>query len=106
DKQRGAAFNASHCLAFNNCLEDRELLDLGFSGPKFTWFHQQKKRRLDRAVCNAAWLSSFPESLVLHLPCIKSDHQPILIHSPSGVTPAINARSFRFQIHWLTHSDF
>ncbi|CAN1315863.1 hypothetical protein LINPERPRIM_LOCUS29860 [Linum perenne] len=82
DRQGGAEFNASRCRAFNNCLDDCDLIDLGFSGPKFTWFHGQKKRRLDRVVFNAAWMSAFPGSSVLHLPRIRSDHRPILIHYP------------------------
>ncbi|CAN1846263.1 Transposon TX1 uncharacterized 149 kDa protein [Linum perenne] len=106
DRLGGAYFNASRCRAFNNCLDDCELLDLGFSGPKFTWFHGQKKRRLDRAVCNAAWMTAYPGSAVLHLPRIRSDHRPILIHSPPEVTPAVNIRPFRFQIPWLAHGDF
>ncbi|CAN1121883.1 hypothetical protein LINPERPRIM_LOCUS2448 [Linum perenne] len=73
DRQGGATFNSSHFVAFNSCLEDCDLLELGFSGPKFTWFHGQKKRRLDRAVCNADWISSFPECSVLDLPRIRSD---------------------------------
>jgi hypothetical protein len=42
---------------FRDCLEDCNLLDLGFIGPKFTWTNKKSgdknvKVRLDRAVAN------------------------------------------------------
>ena len=42
---------------FRDCLDDCGLVDLGFSGPKFTWNNRQSadahvKVRLDRAVAN------------------------------------------------------
>jgi hypothetical protein len=43
--------------ALQECLQDCELMDLGFEGPKFTWFNRKDadshvKVRLDRAVAN------------------------------------------------------
>jgi hypothetical protein len=42
---------------FRECLEDSELIDLGYIGPKFTWNNRQAginnvRVRLDRAVAN------------------------------------------------------
>ena len=42
---------------FHECLEDCQLLDLGFCGPKYTWSNKQQgdhniRVRLDRAIAN------------------------------------------------------
>ncbi|XP_016675259.1 uncharacterized protein [Gossypium hirsutum] len=61
--------------------------------------------RLDRAICNNAWFTLFPNSLVTHLPRLKSDHRPLefslmpAIHSSQG-------RPFRFLAGWVEHPAF
>lgn len=47
----------SQIVAFQDCLQDCNLMDLGFTGPKYTWSNRQDaethvKVRLDRAVAN------------------------------------------------------
>lgn len=66
--------NPSSYASFNACIRDCNLLDLGFAGPPFTWSRGYLKERLDRVLCNDAWLSMFPESSVTHLPIPTSDH--------------------------------
>ncbi|CAN1125969.1 LINE-1 reverse transcriptase homolog [Linum perenne] len=106
DKVGGAAFNSARCREFNQCADDCQLLDINFTGPRFTWFHGQIRQRLDRAVCNAEWTVSFPEVVVRHLPRIRSDHRPILIHCPEGLVPHRSIRPFRFVAAWLEHDTF
>ncbi|KAG8490242.1 hypothetical protein CXB51_015567 [Gossypium anomalum] len=53
--------------------------DLGFSGPAFTWQRGSTYVRLDRALANDEWMATFPQSLVQHLPRIKSYHRPLLL---------------------------
>jgi len=67
------------CLKFNNIIQNNGLIDLGFSGPKFTWARSlceqtRKRARLDRALCNADWRSRFQEASVLQLAHCYSDH--------------------------------
>lgn len=57
--QRDHGFNhmARHCFRFNNWMVNNGFLDLGFSGPQFTWTFgstpkSRKCARLDRALCN------------------------------------------------------
>ncbi|CAL1370678.1 unnamed protein product [Linum trigynum] len=88
EKSGGAPFDASRVRDFQDCVLDAGLIDLGFSGPPFTWFHAGKKERIDQGMVNAAWHSAFPESLVQHLPKIKPDHRPLLVHMNSSYQPA------------------
>jgi hypothetical protein len=49
---------------FRECLEDCQLTDLGFTGPKLTWNNKQVgednvRVRLDRVVANGQFLEIF-----------------------------------------------
>lgn len=44
---------------FVTCMSDCALIDLGFSGPNYTWFRGFLSERLDRAVCNPLWRTVF-----------------------------------------------
>ncbi|KAL4320218.1 hypothetical protein GQ457_18G015180 [Hibiscus cannabinus] len=67
------------CHRFNDFLFDSGLLDMGFSGSKFTWRRGNLYHRLDRCLSNSDWVSAFPTSEVHHIPKISSDHGPILL---------------------------
>ncbi|KAJ4827481.1 hypothetical protein Tsubulata_006828 [Turnera subulata] len=71
---------------FVNCLSNTNLLDLGFTGCKFTWKSGSKKARLDRFVCNTAWRVKNPEVTVFHLARTGSDHNPLLLRA--GAPPS------------------
>jgi hypothetical protein len=54
---------------FRDCLDECNLVDLGFSGPKYTWSNRQDAQcnirvRLDRAVANGAFLNLFADCSV------------------------------------------
>lgn len=54
----------SQMQAFQTTLGDCNLVDLGFYGPKFTWWNGRHgadctRERLDRAVANPAWTWMF-----------------------------------------------
>ncbi|CAN0870549.1 Putative ribonuclease H protein At1g65750 [Linum grandiflorum] len=105
EKQGGAVFSRRKHQPFINCVADCGLLDGKFKGPRFTWRWGHLQQRLDRCLFNSAWITKFPESHVLHLPRIKSDHRPIMM-----ITPVHRAnrlpRPFRFFAAWLGHPDF
>jgi hypothetical protein len=72
--------------AFKHTFEMCELMDLGFSEPKYTWSNCQEgnalvKEGLDRGVANFAWRNLFPEAEVVVNSIIYLDHAPLFISS-------------------------
>ena len=110
-KIRGKPISLRRCQQFLDCIDKCGLMDLGFSGPSFTWSNMRKgrgviKERLDRALCNQAWRMHFTEAWVRHLPRTCSDHHPILIHVTAETNLVGTNRPFRFEAAWLTHDQF
>jgi hypothetical protein len=69
---------------FSNMVDYCQLLDLGFSGPKFTWCNRQEgvsfvKERLDRGMANSQWCELFPTQQVSVLAARSSDHAPLFL---------------------------
>lgn len=90
---------------FAQFLQVNCLMDLGFVGPRFTWYNNQFGgarvwERIDRTFATPKWLLLHPEHQVCHIPRIASDHYPILLtmtflapyHAP-----------FRFEKVWLAY---
>ena len=80
-----------HCQmqAFRDVLDVCGFMDLGFTGPEFTWqgvrHGQVIWERLDRGVANYDWMAKFPTAAIRHLHCISSDHRPLLLMlNPNG----------------------
>lgn len=96
--------------AIKECMDDCNMMDLGFSSPKFTWTNKRElgnliQCRLDRCWVNSGWKDFYPEANVTHLARVNSDHCPLLLN----LTPSLGSttdRPFRFQTIWLSHSDF
>ncbi|CAL1402102.1 unnamed protein product [Linum trigynum] len=108
-EKSGAASVATlrRCRVFNERINDADLVDLGFSGPNFTWSRGEdsgtyKASRIDRSLCNIAWNSVFPNTVVRHLPRLNSDHNPILTSFASQGQSSNLSRPFKFEAAWLT----
>lgn len=92
---------------FRSFIDTLDPIDLGFSGPKFTWCnnHHESARvseRIDRALASTRWIHHFPDFSVWHLPRIASDHCRILI----STNTVIRYRSpFRFEQFWTHYSS-
>ncbi|CAN1129383.1 Putative ribonuclease H protein At1g65750 [Linum perenne] len=105
DRVGGSPFNRARSKSFIETVDICGLLDIPFSGPKFTWSRNALQVRLDRALVNSAWIQSCPDSSVLHLTKIKSDHRPILL-CPHVQVYSPNSKPFRFLAAWLSHASF
>ncbi|CAN1124799.1 Putative ribonuclease H protein At1g65750, partial [Linum perenne] len=105
DKQGGTPFSRTRNKSFIDTVELCGLMDLPISGPRFTWSRNGLSVRLDRALVNCFWWSSFPESSVRHLHRIKSDHRPIVL-CPFYQVSSSNVKPFRFISAWISHASF
>ncbi|CAN1242524.1 hypothetical protein LINPERPRIM_LOCUS5369 [Linum perenne] len=84
--------------------KELHLLDIGFRGPEFTWSNRQCPsslidERLDRFFINDAWLDTFPETSIEHLPPLCSDHCQIVMRTmpPSPISKKL----YRFDCRWV-----
>ena len=89
---------------FWDVLDDCRFVDLGFTGPQFTWTNNRVGdmtwERLDRVVATPDWLTQFPIAQVHHLDCRWSDHKPIWVGSEPMMLPSW--KPFRFEEVWTT----
>ena len=110
DKFGGNQVNLNRALEFKGCLDECNMIDLGFAGPKYTWMNCRPissliLERIDRCFANFVWRLFYPEAVVTHLPRTFSDHCPMLIKLCKSSANHLN-KSFRFQTMWLLHPDF
>ena len=107
---RGNRLSNSRIQEFRNCLNVCNMIDLGFSGPKYTWsncydMNSLIMERLDRVLANPDWRILFPEASVTHLTHTHSDHCPVLLTLCLSI-PCILPRPFRFESIWFSYVDF
>ncbi|CAN1142722.1 hypothetical protein LINPERHAP2_LOCUS13214 [Linum perenne] len=105
DKRGGSPFERRWNKSFIDTVDLCGLSDIPFSGPRFTWSRNGVMSRIDRVLVNHFWANCFPESSVLHLHKLKSDHRPILLR-PIHQVYSNNPKPFRFLSAWLSHKSF
>lgn len=93
--------------SYVDCMNCCGMLDLGFSGPKYTWTNKRGlsdliQFRLDRCWDNTSWKSLFQEANVTHLARVNSDHCPLLLNL-SPPPPSCFDRPCQFQPKWMSH---
>ena len=86
DKFGGRAVSVNRSLPYKEVLDKCNMIDLGFSGPRFTWSNGRElsaliQERIDRFFMNPGWYSNFPEARVTHLTRCHFDHCPVLLES-------------------------
>ncbi|KAL8143344.1 hypothetical protein V2J09_016376 [Rumex salicifolius] len=96
--------------AFASWVDHSQLVNLGYSGPRFTWKYGTTMRtyranRLDRFLCSDSWRILFPEAMVKHLSAAHSDHVPLCLcsHPPAASS---GDRPFRFLAAWTLSEEF
>ncbi|KAL5838662.1 hypothetical protein ACOSQ3_015831 [Xanthoceras sorbifolium] len=97
---------------FRSIVELCDFVDLGFSGPLFTWNNKRGgsrnvQERLDRFFATSQWVNLFSGIKVEHLGFMFSDHRPISAKfvrgGPSG--SGGGDRKFRFEPFWLKDEE-
>ncbi|CAL5326467.1 unnamed protein product [Camellia sinensis] len=78
------------CRKFLDNINRCGLMDLGCTGSKFTWSNNRQgmantMERLNRALCNAEWRTTFPEGAVRNLPWTYSDHSSIMVYTEGTI---------------------
>lgn len=108
EKFRGNMPNFNRMHEFNKMINDSKLLNLGFTGPKYTWSNCRKKNlileRLDRCMANSSWLDKFSNAIVTHLPRVHSDHCLLTVNLSPTVKPT--PKPFKIESMWLNHSSY
>ncbi|KAE8675071.1 hypothetical protein F3Y22_tig00111701pilonHSYRG00075 [Hibiscus syriacus] len=84
---------------FCNFVFDNASMDVRFHGPSFTWSRGSLFQRLDRCLANEGWLRFSPDTHVLHLDKLRSDHRPILMRIKPPLS-SLTTPPFRFLLSW------
>jgi hypothetical protein len=90
---------------FQQTLEECNLVDLGFRGPKYTWSNCREgraiiKERLDRGVANMEWRTWFPAALVSVEAAVSSDHAPLILSLKKIPKRKKGNKHFRYEAAW------
>lgn len=108
-----APINIARCNWFVERINRSALIDLGFSGPKYTWkgpLLQGFNRifeRLDRALANDSWINAFPDCSVYVLPRVNfSDHNPLAVKIHREEEHFRLSKPFRYEAMWLEHEEY
>ncbi|XP_072074464.1 uncharacterized protein [Arachis hypogaea] len=110
EKKGGGENDAYACRRFRGWIDKCNLIDVGYSGSRFTWKggiregQERVYKRLDRALCNSEWRTNFSNAFVEVLPRIQSDHHPLLLHTRPE-TSIHGERPFKYEAMWNTHED-
>lgn len=111
DKRGGREVRGHSVDRMRHMIEVCQLLEVDFTGPRFTWTNGQSgnlliEKRLDQGWANEDWFSKFCKAHVQHLPRINSDHHPLLLDLSDTGHHRLPKRSFKFQACWMEHRDF
>ena len=110
DKFGGRSVSINKSLMFKECLDKCNMVDMGFSGPRYTWTNRKEinsliQERIDRFFMNLSWCLLYPDAKVLHLTRCHSDHCPILMETNPRRQLHLT-RPFKFQSFWLSDPSF
>jgi hypothetical protein len=95
---------------FRQVMEECELFDLGYRGPKFTWTNCREdgefiKERLDRGIANDSWKELFPAAEVLVEASINSDHAPLILCCDAMKREGRRKPWFRYEANWALEEE-
>ena len=108
EKVGGAIRAHNQMQAFRDVLDECGFMDLGFIGLKFTWSKHYTDghsiwERLDHGLATNPWFLRYLSTRVHHLPCLSSNHFPLLIN-PTSIEIPTYKKPFWFEEMWLSNS--
>jgi hypothetical protein len=109
---KGATYRSQRQMDdFQQALEDCQLCDLGFKGPKFTWDNGREweaftKKWLDRAFANAKWRAKFVDVKVLVVARSFNNHPLLISVQEKQLVHHQKARPFRMEVSWTKRANF
>ncbi|XP_022137804.1 uncharacterized protein LOC111009151 [Momordica charantia] len=112
EKDGRAPLSPMDATPFLTTIDHCQLIDLGSSGPKFTWKgpliagFDRVFERLDRALANSHWQLAFLDTSVRVLPMVLSDHHPIILNYAPSCGSLVVSHSFNFLAAWNLHQNF
>ena len=99
-------------LEFRRTLLFCGLIDLGYSGYRYTWRNGRDEEafveeRLDRVCVTVTWSELHSRAKVFHLTTTYSDHDPVLLDTTpvSAPTPRRRHKLHRFEEKWASHPE-
>ena len=101
NKFGGRLVSINRSLLFKDCLDKCNMVDMGFSGPRYTWTNRREinnliQERIDRVFMNPSWCLLYSDAKVSHLTRCHSDHCPILLQT-NPIRQLHLTRPFKFQ---------
>jgi hypothetical protein len=95
-------------VEFQSWTDTNNLIHLPTRGAEYTWNNgrggsRHTEKRLDRVVCNQAWLDICSVSSVSSLTRLRSDHFPLLLDVQLNFIS--HASQFKFMKIWTMHPD-
>ncbi|WOK98693.1 hypothetical protein Cni_G07405 [Canna indica] len=92
--------------SFNSLKYEAGLIDLGFTGPRYTWCNNRygDKRvmtRIDRFYANDTWISIYSHATVFHMKKLALDHRPIMLDTMCSNKLTKRKKRFVFELYWL-----
>ncbi|XP_070048672.1 uncharacterized protein [Nicotiana tomentosiformis] len=109
EKHGGRPHRMYKSLDFSSCMDNCEVKDLGYVGPKFTWCNNWDPirriwKRHDRTFATDLWCQLLQNNTVKHLPRTGSDDRPLLLSCHNRNNNGI--KYFRFLDFWTEQPTF
>lgn len=94
---------------FTDCVDSTDLVDLQATGAQFTWCNKREGLdrvycKLDRAMCNGAWLLGRHTATAHFLTPGVSDHSPVVVHILFDLEK--ERKQFKFLNVWAEDEKF
>ena len=95
---------------FKEFLDKCNMVDMGFSGPRYTWMNRREINSLiqeinDRFFMNPSWCLLYLNAKVSHLTRCYLDHCPVLMETNPNRKLHLT-KPFKFQSFWLSDPSF